>query len=433
MALQTGGSTGAYEYSGGTYIDSSGNYYYSGTGNNGSAQCLFGKYSSTGSLQFQVSSSNGAFDFQDLVGDSSNNIYAIGGAGGYFVVVKYNTSGTVQWQNTMFNSSNAYAVGGCVDASNNPVAVGYYYDGGPNFAGVLVKYNSSGTVQWLEKSNSGSSTYKNLFYKVASDSSSNLYVAGQSGASGNSTSPYLLKFNSSGTLQWQLYVPNSSGNADSFNGVATDSSYVYACGSINATTTTSKGFLVKYDTSGNVQWQRTLSSGSVGIVYSQIVLDSSSNIYVIGTSGSGATTLGQSQGSIVIVKYNSSGTLQWQRTLVSGTSYFNTVGGVGKVGSPAISVNSAGTGLFIYGADLFDGQHFFSVLPTDGSKTGTYTVGSKSFVYASSSYTDSSVSQGTNSGGGTVASITSGALNNSSGSAFTASSTSFLSSTTTSI
>jgi hypothetical protein len=129
--------------------------------------------------------------------------------------------------------------------------------------------------------------------------------------------------------------------------------------------------IAKYNSSGAVQWQRKLGDASVDSVYGShsIALDSSDNAYVCWSNGTG---------QLGIAKYNSSGTIQWQRTLTGSNCQ-----GWG------VAIDTAGT-LYISGSVAIGAKRFlFAKLPSDGSLTGTYSVGGVSLTYAASSLTDS--------------------------------------------
>jgi len=124
--------------------------------------------------------------------DSSGNVYVTGDTYGGLdgntnagnndlFVVKYNSSGTKQWTKQLGTSSTDLADGVATDSSGNVYVVGYTYgglDGNTNTGGsdlFVVKYNSSGTKQWTKQLGSSSRDYD---YGVATDSSRNVYVAG---------------------------------------------------------------------------------------------------------------------------------------------------------------------------------------------------------------------------------------------------------------
>ena len=125
-------------------------------------------------------------------------------------VVKYNSSGTKQWTKQFGTSSTDLADGVATDSSGNVYLVGYTYgglDGNTNTGAsdlFVVKYNSSGTKQWTKQLGSSSLEYD---YGVATDSSRNVYVSGETygGLDGNTNAAnadlFVVKYNSSGTKQ----------------------------------------------------------------------------------------------------------------------------------------------------------------------------------------------------------------------------------------
>jgi hypothetical protein len=119
-----------------------------------------------------------------------------------------------------------------------------------------------------------------------------------------------------------------------------------------------------------VQWSQTLG-GNLG-PYKKPAFDTSGNIYV-------------SNGGY-LAKYNSSGTLQFQRTVtVSATALTQST-------ETYVIGNTVYFGAYSTGSPF--GGVTFSV-PTDGSLTGTYSVGGKSITYTSSSQTDTTVTLAT--------------------------------------
>jgi len=145
--------------------------------------------------------------------------------------------------------------------------------------------------------------------------------------------------------------------------------------------------IAKWNSSGTLQWQRKIAAApDVGIVANGIDVDSSGNLYISGETG-GISELGTTGGTDgLLLKYNSSGELQWQRKLYSPTT------GVEEPLNNIVIDNSTSS---IYGTGFASGDAGSSLvfrLPTDGSLTGTYSLGgmaTNSIIYAASSMTES--------------------------------------------
>ena len=350
--------------------DTGGNVYIVGQWNGNGNQLA--KYNISGAIQWQrtfgAASSGQAFD---VAIDSSSNIYLVSASG--ILISKWDSSGNLQWQKKLGTDGPGRGI--AVDSSANIYVIGNN-SFLPYFS--LAKYDSSGTIQW-QRSLGVASRYNNGM-GIAFDSSGNIYVIGDSATTGGISPSDIIvaKYNNSGTIQWQrkLYVTGSS-YRNVGQSIATDvSSNVYIVGNID-NQGSNQAVVVKYNTSGAIQWQRNLGIAGDAVVFG-ITVDTSSNVYVTGYSGGGS--------KLQIAKYNSSGTIQWQRTL----------------GNPAglnigysISVD-AFENVYVSGANKKDGtvenSFLFAKLPSNGSLTGTYSVGSQTLIYAASSLADSAAS-----------------------------------------
>jgi len=166
--------------------------------------------------------------------DSSDNVYLAGftksfGAGHYdMVLVKYDSSVVQQWNRTWGGIDYDHSRGVAVDSSDNVYLAGdkESFEAGP-FDMVLVKYDSSGVLQWNRTW--GGSDYDSG-RGVAVDSSDNVYLAGYTDSFGaGNRDMVLVKYDSSGVLQWNRTWGGS--NWDEGNGVVVDSSdNVYLAG-----------------------------------------------------------------------------------------------------------------------------------------------------------------------------------------------------------
>jgi hypothetical protein len=358
-------------------IDSSGNVFIFGYANaSGTNDFLLAKYDNSGVIQWQKSLGSGSSDIgYGVAVDSSGNSYIVGSSptlgSNSIHLAKYNSSGTIQWQRSLgaLGADDGYAV--AVDASG-------VYVSGQNGAGnfQLAKYDTSGGIQWQRELVGAGST--EVARVVALDSSSNVYFCGNSDTSG-SNDIQVVKYNSSGTIQWQRRL----GGADDDRGfgIAIDSSSnVYVCGFSNNSGSYDIQ-LAKYNSSGTIQWQRKLGSASSSSFGLALATDSSDNLYVCGYNNASGNN------GVQLAKYNSSGTIQWQRVL---TQSAKDISGYG------ITIKDSNLYINGYGAPLTTTTcYLFAKLPTDGSLTGTYTVGGVTLVYTASSLTDASTSLAT--------------------------------------
>ena len=354
--------------------DSTNNIY--STGYDGTTQAaIIYKRSSAGSLLWQRSLlQNSTYNYGGFV-DSSGNIHGVGyvtpSAINIAMIFKYNSSGTIQWQRSLNQGTYSSSVGGCGGDSSSNVFMGVRMTTtGSDAYAVLAKYNSSGAIQWQRQIFDSTSTTNNFSGRISSDSSGNIYVGGFVNPSGNYTA-ILTKYNSSGVFQWIRKLRYSANLTVGNGGTAVDSAgNVYLHGRYN-NGTDSDLFLAKYNSSGTIQWQRVLGSVS-NDTGTSIAIDSSDNIYISGY-GAASTSIW------IVAKYNSSGTIQWQRTVTCGAAIsqanFVSIDGLGNM------IVSGYTGTSPTQAAIVK-------LPTDGSKTGTYSVNGISFVYAASTLTD---------------------------------------------
>jgi len=352
---------------GGIAIDSAGTAYVVGQTTGGSAVGVLARVTKKGvqiwQRQYAIGGSFTATLDGVAVNSTSGNIYVIGdmdypSSDTDILIVKYNSSGTIQWQRTLNGASTnetPYRI--ALDSSENVYITGRT----PTNLLLVAKYNSSGTIQW-QRTLSGGSRAGNDLGGVAVDSSSNVYILGAASSGGEFV---IAKYNTSGTIQWQRLL--GSGLTAVAHGLAVDSSAnVYICGAYNNSIQ-----IAKYDSSGTIQWQRNLGTSLSGRA---IAVDASSNVYIAGSSGSGTP------GSY-IAKYNSSGTIQWQRNLTNVTF------------CQGIAVNSSGDSVYVSGTTQpFGTRIFFAKFPGDGSDTGTYTLNTYSYTYAVSSLTDAATS-----------------------------------------
>lgn len=362
--LRLTGSTNSYVTT--SVVDPSGNVYLAGNSN---SNFVVTKMSPTGDKIWSKTltgySYGGGFAPTGFKYNTVDNyLYFSSGSNLIFKIDPSN--GSIIWQKTVTYGSNFVTNDLAFDSTG-----ALYVAGTDNYnTAALVKFDANGTHTWTKTLSNG------VFYYITVDGSNNIYVTGDY-ANPNPISPYtgtpinmlVVKYNTSGTIQWQRTweVPgrNYSG------GIATDSSgNVYARFNANEYFSSSsfniRAVIVKLNSSGTQQWFKAVY-GDDSVRNSRIAVDASGNVYeaVLYVGG------------LYLLKYNSSGTLQWQRSI----SNVNTTYSFG------VTVDSS----YVYWIGKVNGADNSSLVlkvPQDGTGTGTYTVGGSSFAYAASSLTE---------------------------------------------
>lgn len=250
------------------------------------------------------------------------------------------------------NQSYCYSYLGCSDSSGNIyIPMTQYNSFNPKVG--MVKLNSSGVLQFQRTMTiTASSSVGGYGWAAAVDSSGNIYIAGGARENGSSTlMPYLVKFDSAGNTSWQRRLQTSSVTSlDSYFmkgciGILSDGSVVVGGNYyVNSTGNDANTLLARYTSAGAISWQKAFSSGTNIIQQATgLAIDSSDNIFLLASSQ-------DNPNATFLLKYNSSGTLQWQRR-ISRSGVAANAGdysiAVAPDGNIVIGIGVASTGVFI--------------------------------------------------------------------------------------
>lgn len=382
-------------------VDTTGNVYILGTFSGtasfgttsktavGATDIFVAKYSSSGALQWvQTAGSTSLDNATSVVVDNAGNVY-IGGnftgtitfgttskitVGSYDVfLAKYDTSGTLQWVQTVGGSFFESLKDIYIDASANVYITGNYQGtctfgtfsktsaGGYDI--YAAKCNDLGVFQSVQTAGGGGNESSE---GICVDAIGNMYVAGRfertvyfgtiSKSSVGVSDVFVAKYDIvSGAWSW---VQTGGGSSDDIGtGIAIDaSSNVYAIGyflndiTFGTTTKYSAGnydlFIAKYNSSGVLDWVQSAGGSSNDYAYG-IRIDAMYNIYITGNFSANATFGTISKYSvgdldIYVAKYNASGTVQWVQT----------AGGSAADNGEDIAIDRAGN---IYATGYFSG------------------------------------------------------------------------------
>ena len=373
-----GASGSSLESANGIALDSAKNIYTIGKTlhTSGTTDSLLVKYNNSGTIQWQrtLTGSNSNDSGNGIAIDSFDNIYTVGTTGSNandIVISKYNTSGVIQWQAILGTSTAQTGNGIAVDSSGN-VYITSTTINGTDYDIITAKYNSSGTIQWQRQLGIIGSNKNDQGFGIAADSSGNVYITGYGNNTANFTTDILIvKYDTNGNINngWQRRLTGGVDGSDGREIVVDSSGNVYIVG-LSYTTSYSLT-IAKYNSSGTIQWQRTLG-GAYSDVGIGIAVDSSDNVYVTGWTGTGSYDT--SAIDIIIAKYYPSGDIVWQRILRSSDATSDQ--------GNAIKVD----GDYVYIAGTSAGaKSLIAKLPNDGSYTGTY----GGFTYAISTLGES--------------------------------------------
>lgn len=280
----------------GLFVSSSNIIYAAGrsSGNLNNNDMLLGTLTSSGAVTSlrKAARTAGTEEFLNALASNGTDLYVTGmhgfSNGGPaserdMYVGKYNTAGTIQWENKIGHSSTqdfGSAIG--LDSSSNVYAVGQTNNGGSFSAGFIVKYNSSGSLQW-QKILSDSSAYT-VFSGITVSSTGDSYVVGGR----LSNNPIIVKYNSSGSLSFQRQLLISSPSYGSFQEpfLAADG-FVYVIGYAQGPVY-EIGLIAKYNTSGTLQFQRTIAHSSRNVDLYNLYVTVEGIMYLAGEIGSDA-------------------------------------------------------------------------------------------------------------------------------------------------
>ena len=268
---------------------------------------------------------------------------------GDLMIIKTDNQGSIQWKKGMGGSGSDAGnyIAQTKDSGYIIAGTSIFSDGdlnGLNNHGNgdiwIVKLSSSGTLQW-QKLIGGSALEDASYIQQTKDGG--YFVAGYSGSSDGDVTAnhgindyWAVKLNAAGNIQWQKSFGGSEDDA-LFSATQTfDNGYILAGYSASKNgnisghhgdSTVADYWIVKLDSVGSMQWERSYGGTGVDIAYS-IQQTKDSNYIIAGRSASadGDLTVNFGNADYWIVKIDANGSILWQRSFGSGgDDYANSV------------------------------------------------------------------------------------------------------------
>ncbi|PIF47677.1 putative secreted protein (Por secretion system target) [Chryseobacterium sp. 52] len=334
-----------YQTSDGGYITAGASNSQNGdvTGNHGSLDYWVVKLESNGNIQWQKSFGGTADDQAHSVRQTADGGYIVAGStestngqvtGNHgnndYWVIKLDASGSLEWQKTLGGSSNdiarsvrqtsdgGYIVAGSSSSSNGDISGNH---GGSDYW--IVKLTSTGNIQW-EKSLGGNNsddassiaqTTDNGYIIAGTSSSNNGDVTGNHG----DTDYWVVKINSAGVLQWQKSLGGSSTETGQAIAQTQDSGYIVAgsSSSDNGDITGNHGsfdyWVVKLNSAGNLQWQK--SFGEIYYDYAFDIKNTNDGGYIVSGFSESTAIKGFGSNDYWMIKLLPDGNIEWDKKL----------------------------------------------------------------------------------------------------------------------
>ena len=295
-------------------------FFYDNNPNQPDKLILNDKLESVNSIKFSIKEewmekTDIGNDYQgnDIIVDSEGYIYITGrfyntSQSSYDIIIaKYNRLGSQVWNRKWGGTLDDIGTSLYADSFNNIIIAGRTKSfGNGNYDICLIKYNSSGHLLW-------NYTWGGMDYDsgqgIVVDNKDNIYIAGYTESIGTFGDVVLLKFNSTGTLNYTRTWGDV--DTDAANDIALDSEgNIYLTGYTNIITPEKTDlFLLKFNNSGYLNWSKTWGGQYVDSGES-LIIDSSNNIFVASTTRS--FSVGGED--IALLKFNHTGGLQWNTT-----------------------------------------------------------------------------------------------------------------------
>lgn len=123
----------------------------------------------------------------------------------------------------------------------------------------------------------------------------------------------MVKVDKYGSVLWQKSLTGTTASSPRDVFVDYNTGSYYVCGQ-DEISGLDKMIVVKYNSAGTIEWQKTLGHATSQLLGRAVVTDDSGNVYCTSRLFPNPTNPSVDGNDIVVVKYNSSGVLQWHQS-----------------------------------------------------------------------------------------------------------------------
>ena len=273
----------------------------------------------------------------DISGNKTENSYGSND----FWIIKLNSLGVIEWQNTIGGDNNdrattidqtldgGYIIGGF---SNSNISGDKTEDSRGSYDYWIVKLNTSGNIEWQKTIGGNASDF---IYNIKQTADEGYILGGHSysNISGDKTENnngevdyWLVKIDSSGNIEWQNTIGGDGGDYANVMRQTTDGGYIIGGESgsniSGDKTENSYGLLdywvVKINVSGVIEWDKTIGGNLNDRLFT--IEQSVDGGFILGGISNSNISGNKTENSYGgddywAVKINTTGTIEWQKTL----------------------------------------------------------------------------------------------------------------------
>jgi len=269
-----------------------------------------------------------------------------------FWLVKTDADGNMQWTKTYGGASTDYARS-VVETSDGGYAIagGTHSFGAGNADFWLIKTDDSGNMEWHQTYGGAGIDWASHLVQT---SDGGYILAGLTRSFGaGSEDCWLVKTDSSGNMQWNRTYGGIGNDVAKEVVETSDGGYAIACRTSSFGVGNYDFWLIKTDSSGNIEWSQTYGGSSVDWGQSLVQTDDG-GFAILGNSKS----FGAGLDDFWLIKTNATGEMEWSRTY-GGASYEGT--------SCVVQTNDGGYVMTGWTASYGAGSNDFWLIKTDSS------------------------------------------------------------------
>lgn len=228
-------------------------------------------------------------------------------------LTKMNKDGLLEWQKILTGANKISDIKKCSDggyilAGQTPKR-GFFYLNSDIY---LAKINAAGTIQWVREVDAFNNQYDDESIRIIQSQDNGFLLIGKS-----ETGSLLFKFSSFGDLVWQRsgFTNNTDITATPDNGfLLTFTANIFGCRA-NATNGSIEIIVAKLSSTGELQWQKCY--GGNGTERSARIIQTNDNHFLVAgssTNVSGDVTSNAGQEDVWLIKIDGFGNLVWQKS-----------------------------------------------------------------------------------------------------------------------